>query len=192
MREMEDNLKLMSHENENLKSRLDPKLSIQPTNYNDENIYSTPVARDNNNSKQHYSQQNVMKSEKKSQDLPRSQDNSSDPMSVYKKRVMDKRNTSSNMISMIEENDLNAIKKNRDMTPILKHHVQNKQISVSPYRLDHNINTSINQQIMTNRTNINVKKKFLVGKIQTDDNAISSDEFEYDTPQVHRIRHSKK
>lgn len=42
--EFEQDLKIMSYENENLKTRLDHKLSIGPKDIIDEKIYSTAVS----------------------------------------------------------------------------------------------------------------------------------------------------
>ena len=50
-------------------------------------------------------------------------------MAVYKKKVMEKKNLSSNIHSMYEENETGVYKKNRDLTPNVKPNLQNKQIS---------------------------------------------------------------
>lgn len=78
---------------------------------------------------------------------------------------MKKNNTNNQMMSILEDNELYNYKKSIDMTPIIENHHQNKQISVSAYRLEdrNNNNTSINQQIRINRSEINLNKMFVYG-----------------------------
>jgi len=193
---MEDSMKLMSNENEHLKSKIDSRLSLQPVNFHDDKFISTPVSKEHNMKHNHTN--SSMTAGKYMEDLPRKGDNSADMMSIYKKKIMEKKNLSSHINSTVEDNDMSGCvyKKNRDLTPLVRHVNQSKNITVSPYRLDdkNHLNLSVNKQIMSNRSNINIKKRFLGGKIEDEDqnNFLSGDEMESEKPHNPRLRPSNK